>query len=175
MHAYRHGLAALAVVALGGPAQAGGDGVVESAEHQFRLALGADWARISPAPGPEQIIESRVQADTGRTLVVVRMDYPNPDAWRGRRSFFDAVEAGFRSACVGYRRLRVHRGRLQRVPVLDLAFSRERDGARQTVQVRALFFRTYSLVLVITSPGSRRHALRELRAQAAEFRPFFVG
>ncbi len=162
--------------ALSAPARAGAapDQAIENAEHRFRLPLSADWRPVAPAPGPEHIVASYANRATGQSLVVTRIDFPNIDAWRNKRPYFTAVEAGFRAASTDYRRLRKRQRKLGRVPVMDLRFERRRAGARETVDVRVIFFRTYSLTLLVASPDRPpRRVARATRAMLTGFRPFF--
>jgi hypothetical protein len=156
---------ALALIATASAAHAE---VFRDADRRFELELPAAWTKDSDA------LLWR-NSDTDQVMVVTRIDGPTSDAWRGRRSFFDAVEKGVRDSADSFKSLRRRRGKAGRVPTLDLWFQyRATDGADVTVAMRFLFFRRYTLSLAIDTPAKRfRKHRRAVRKLTKSFKPYF--
>lgn len=138
-------------------------------DHRFELALGDDWQRDGDA------LTWR-NPSTAQTLTITRIDSSNYAAWRGRRSFFTGVEQGVIDAAPGYRALRKRRGKLGRVPHLDLWFEYQpADSEPLAVAMRFVFFRRYTLVLAIDTPAERYRKQRaRLRQLTKSFKPYFA-
>jgi hypothetical protein len=162
-------LGLVALAAAGARAQreaAGGPGAVTDAENRYRLEVPAGWQRAQAPAGSLAAWRAR----DGALMVVTRLDFPNRDAWRRKKPFFDQVERGVREESRSYRRIRQRRHRLGRVPAMDLEFSRASDS-HPAVVMRFVFFRHYTLVLSLGAAGEDRR--RALRAVAETFAPYF--
>jgi hypothetical protein len=97
--------------------------------------------------------------------VISRSDFANRRAWRKDARFFREVERGFASATEGYKRTGKKQHKLGRIPVLDLDF---RHGEKRAGQARFLFFRRYTVMLVLS--GSSKRAMKPIRDS---FVPYF--
>ncbi|MBT8495457.1 MAG: hypothetical protein KJO07_20580 [Deltaproteobacteria bacterium] len=136
---------------------------------------------------PEQVASGApaVVAKDGTTLVasfhgpslhaaITRIGVPNRRAWRKDESYFKEVERGLAKTTPGYRRRRLKRHKLGKVPALDLVFDRRTDDGRERVYARFLFFRTFSITLMVgTRAGSPRLAHRRARQLQKTFKPYF--
>jgi len=137
-------------------------------EHRFKLTIDDDFERDG-----EALLWRNGRAE--QTLSITRINSSNHAAWRGKRSFFAGVETGVRSNAPGYRALKKRRGRLGRVPHLDLIFEYDADGdTKITVAMRFVFFRRYTLVLAVDTPARRyRKHRRAVRKLTKSFKPYF--
>ncbi len=161
------GAVAAVALAIALPAPAGAE-PVRHPEDRWELELPESWTRR----GDDQVWAN---PDTGQQLVVHRIDGPGTPAWRGRKDFFDGIEAGVSRTASGYKRLKRSTGKVGRVPTMDLWFRYDAaDGAEVTVAMRYLFFRRYAVVLAVDTPrqSARRHR-RGTRHLLRSFRPWF--
>lgn len=144
---------------------------VRDAENRYELHVPDDWQSLA-------IVDALLGAqapDGAARLVVTRVDHPNRAAWRSERTFFSQVERGVARAADGYRRLHRRRGRLGRVPHLDLRFRRRTADGREVVAMRFLFFRRYSLILTVSTEADRaRRQRRTVRRLVRSFVPYFA-
>jgi hypothetical protein len=107
-------------------------------------ATAAAPAATAAQPGATRLLGSYRHAG-GALLAIARIDYPNPAAWKDDKAFFAEVEAGLARDTAGYQKRAVKRRTLEGVPALDLTFRRRIDGGEETVAMRILFYRNYSL------------------------------
>jgi len=126
-----------------------------------------------------------VEAGEGTTLVaafrgpslsaaITRVDAPNRRAWRKDARFFQEVEEGLAKSVSGYKRLHRRQHKLGKVPALDLNFRRQHANRPDEVVARFLFFRTFTITLMVAVPAK---AAGRARAHAVELRetlkPYF--
>ena len=134
----------------------------------YTLALGNEWKPLEPVP---EGLLAAYRAGT-RRAALVRIDYPNRDAWRKKRAFFEQVERGLAASTRGYRRLSQRTTRIARVPVLDINYRRQTEAGEEEVWARFLFFRRFSVALVLSVPSAEgRRAARGLRSVLKSFEP----
>jgi hypothetical protein len=147
------------------------------AERGFVVTLPAGWQPVGQDAGEGAAAPLlKVTNDkTGQWLVVLLVKGPTDDAAGDGKAALDNLEAGFATAS-GYRRLERKRrelpageGKKGKVAAADLWFVMTRDGKPVVVGVRALFFKTYTLTLVVDAPGKR--IPRETRGIVESFAP----
>jgi hypothetical protein len=144
-------------------------GRLRSSEHRYQLALGSDWIPVSAAA---PAIAGYRRPEHGQLLTITRLDYPNTAAWRNAASFFDQVEAGVAATATGYRRLSRSVSR-DVLPLMDLWFQHQRGGTAETVAMRFLFFRAYTLILTVsTRSAAYPRQRRPVRKLLASFQPY---
>lgn len=126
-----------------------------------------------------------VEAGAGTTLVatflgpvlrgsITRVSAPNRRAWRKDPKFFREVEEGLAKSTKGYRRLSRKQHKLGKVPALDLVFRRNGPKGREVVAGRFLFFRTFSVTLMVAAPNEAwRGNKKRLVGMARSFKPYF--
>jgi hypothetical protein len=129
----------------------------------FELALPDGWRQVEQNTGggdDEPLLKVTSDA-SNQWLVVVKVKGPTDDAWDKPEVALKNFESGFATA-PGYVRISLDKRSLPRrpgaksqIPAADLWFSTERAGAPVTVGARALFFKGYSLTLVVDSPGKK--------------------
>jgi len=141
----------------------------------FQLELGESVKRVATvAATGEATTLVATFAGKGLHAAITRVAFPNPRAWRRDAEFFLEVEAGLSKSTAGYRLLSRKQHKLGRVPALDLRFRRELDGKAQTVHARFLFFRTFSITLMVgVNDGVPRAAQRTALALTQSFKPYF--
>ena len=161
--------------------------VVLDSSHRFRFELGYGWSKQdlpksqvvnerdreldSELEGAVEILARLDHLGHGQHATVVRVNYQNDAAWRGHREFFTNVERGLLDASPGAFHVRRVRGKLGRVPHLDVFFRQKKSAAAQEVSVRFLFFRRYTLIATIGGPSR----YRRLAASAiSRFTPYFL-
>jgi hypothetical protein len=166
----------LAVIAALLTTASGQAGTFRSAKNYIQLELPDQVASSAPA----------VVARAGTSVVasfhgpdlraaVTRIAVPNRRAWRRDKSYFKEVERGLARSTDGYRKRSMRRRKFGKVPAMDLVFDREAPGgARERVYARFLFFRTFSITLMVGVP---KRAARATHARAQElqktFKPYF--
>ena len=105
---------------------------------------------------------------------ITRINAPNRRAWRKDAAFFREVEAGLAKSSQGYKRRTRRQHKLGKVPALDIDFERTHEQATERVYSRFLFFRTFSVTLMIAVPKRAPRSLRRRVAKMrASFRPYF--
>jgi hypothetical protein len=82
------------------------------------------------------------------------------------------VEAGLARDTAGYQKRAVRRRTLDGVPALDLTFRRKSGDAEETVAMRLLFYKTYSLAATAAVPTAQwRKQQRAIEAAVRSFSP----
>lgn len=96
------------------------------------------------------------QGNQPMAMSVSRIDYPSLPAWRKnqRDSFIESVVAGARASAKDYRQKSLKSHRVDRVPALDLHFTRFGKSGQEHVWMRFLFFRRYTLVASASTPST---------------------
>ncbi len=163
----RRALAALALALVGG-----GAALAKSKRpapyidevHGFQVTLPAGWQPVGQDTGAgeaEPIFKAANDA-TDQWLVVIRQKGPTDDVYDDPKTGMENFESGFAKAAPGYQRvsraskkLPAKAGGKAVVPSIDLWFLMDRDGKPVTVGVRALFYRGYTLQLMVDSPGKK--------------------
>jgi hypothetical protein len=165
--------AAVAVVLLGlaGTAAAGdaerpgGDTPIDLPETPAEITIPANW---TSTPIPDVVAKPVVayESPAGAHVVITRAGAHNPLAWaeRTRTKYADQVEAGVTAATEGYQRKKRSIQKVNGVPTMDLEISRLVDGERETVKMRFVFFRTYTLTLAATAPAKDRSTVDAILA-----------
>ncbi len=153
--------------------------VVLDSSHRFRFELGYGWSKQDSSDlqaldkgeeGTVEVLARLHHLAHGQHATVVRVNYQNHAAWRGHREFFAHVEQGLLDASPGASHVRRVRGKLGRVPHLDVFFG-QKNSPTAEVSVRFLFFRRYTLIATIGGPRRYRH----LATHAIEqFTPYFL-
>lgn len=101
---------------------------------------------------------------SGARATLTRTDYPNLPAWRRRAHYFDGVIAGLKNSTPGFALVRRRRGRLGIVPYMDVVYRRAHER-QPYVHTRFVFYRTFTLILAVSSTrGQRRAAARLVRS-----------
>jgi hypothetical protein len=165
----------LAVLSLGAAGAAGQSevepGTLRDPENRFELKVPATWSRSATTGGALLT----VAGPKGLRLTVTRIDNSNLPAWRRDETFFQYVIDGLARTTPGFRLRRKKRDRAGRVPTLNLAFYRKgAAGRKESVWMRVLFFRSYSLIAVSALPATSRRSLRLEANQAVNsFTPYF--
>lgn len=141
------------------PGEDDSESVTRGAGHRYQLTMPGGWTATDPAGAPADVLAGYRHHDSGARVVITRADYPNPAAWRQQTAFFEQVEAGLQASTPGYARLHRRQMRLDRIPAMDLGFRRRAGGGAEVVHMRFLFFRRYTLALVLVAPvhAHRRH------------------
>ena len=164
--------ASLAVAIAALPARAAEPQPYRDPDHYFQIALGDRWSPTEPGAGPEQLLLARAASD-GRALAVARVAYPNPR--RRDRDYQKQIEAGVEAAARGYHRLSHKISRAGYVVVIDVTYRRDTDDGREVVASRFLLFRTFTLILSVTTPArSWRHQRRATQRLLRSFVPYFA-
>jgi hypothetical protein len=156
----RSSAALCAALLAGAVAPVAAEPLVDPKNH-YRLDLGDDWA-VERSGEPPQLLSLRHRS--GARAVLTRTNFPNRPAWRRRAHYFDDVVAGIKANTAGFALHRRKRGRLKKIPYLDVVYRREHDS-RPLVHTRFLFYRTFTLILTASSsPAGRRSAARLVRS-----------
>jgi hypothetical protein len=178
----RAALAAAAVLLLvaGGAAAAKKKPAPLVHEAGFEVVLPDGWRRVEQdtGGGEHEPLLKLTSDKTNQWGVVVRMKGPTDDAWEKPAEALGRFEAGF-STAAGYQKISAKALKLPRrkgakgtIPAADLWFKMQRDGKPVTVGARALFFKGYTLALVVDSPGKKPNA--QAKAVLASFVPSLV-
>jgi hypothetical protein len=145
------------------------------AKNRYQVRVPSDWKQRSVTHSTErEKLLSGWRADHGRVMAVTRVNIRTPRARRGKRAFFDAIEASLKEERPGYKRLYRRKSRVRRVRSLDLVFRHGRGDKREVVAMRMLFFSRYTLMLAISVPAQRwRRERRRTRRVLRSFIPYF--
>ncbi len=148
------------------PAIAHGDvehAPIHDTENRFRFTLPAGLNSATPPPSSQALHYHR--GDRGLVASVTRFDAANRAAFRKdeHEAFFDAVERGLRQNTVSFQLRSRKSQRLDRVPTLDIEFTRENaQGRRERVWMRMLFRYRFTVVATATVPAPTPRRLQRL-------------
>jgi hypothetical protein len=145
---------------------------VRDAENRFELKAPASWTR---KPTSDQHAPLLILSGTeGQRLTVSRINHPNLAAWKKKKHFFEQVVRGLAANTQGFRLRRQKRRKAGLVPVLELAFYRKGKLAKESVWMRFLFFRRYTIVAVSALPANAKRSLRLQANRAVDsLQPYF--
>jgi len=136
-------------------------------------------------PDDVELAATPVETGEGTTLVaafrgpslraaITRVSAPNHRAWRKDVQFFKEVEDGLARSVPSYKRLRQRQHKLGKVPALDLDFRRQRGSSAEQVVARFLFFRTFTITLMVAIPAKASRLERKRVLELREtFKPYF--
>jgi hypothetical protein len=146
----------------------------------FTLTLPAGWQRVEQKTGggDAEPLYKATNDKTDQFLVVVRLKGPTDDAWEKPDEALASFEQGFAKAD-GYARMSLKAHKLPRrkglkgtIPAADLWFRMTRGGKVVAVGARAIFFRGYTLTIVVDSPG--KQPTKGAKAVVESFAPALV-
>ena len=128
-------------------------------ELRFTLSYPSSLRTAKAPPGSEAIVY--LQSGALRASVST-FKSANRAAFRKDQSktFFDSIESGIAASTRRYKRASRKHQRIDRVPTLDLTFSRtSASGARETVWMRFLFRYRFTVVATAIVPVSAKRSL----------------
>lgn len=152
----------------------GGD-EISDAKQRYQFTLKAGWRAVDVPDGSRTPLIGYTNGKAGASLVVNRVTYPNIPAWRRttRAGYYDDIERGVTERVKRYKRL--HRGEMRKgtVPVFDLTFRYRDKRGDQVVLMRFVFYRRYSLSLVIRLPARKfRRYKKAMNRVRDSFQPY---
>ena len=130
---------------------------------RFQLAVAPTLQPSKPA-GESQAVLSFAGPD-GLRASITSFESANRAAFRKDRnaSFFAAIERGLATHQPRYKRLSRNSTRIERVPVLDLSFSRNgASGAKEVVFMRFLFRYRFTVVATAIVPTASSKRVQRL-------------
>lgn len=136
---------------------------------RFQLAVAPTLTPSKPA-GDSQAVLSFAGPD-GLRASVTSFESANRSAFRKDRnaSFFATIERGLATLQPRYKRLSRNSTRIERVPVLDLSFSRKgASGAREVVSMRFLFRYRFTVVATAIVPAASSKRIQRLARNFAQ-------
>ncbi len=139
-------------------------------ERRYKLALDESWQEHPPSD-TTLVFRGR----SGLAASVTSFDSANRAAFRPkeRDAFANAIEQGLRESQPGFRSVKSELARVDRVPRLDLVFSRRGVAGRETVHMRFLFRYRFSVVATVIVPaGSGRKVTRQARRFVEALSPY---
>ena len=148
----------------------------KDAKHRYAVNLDESWRQLAVPTESLAPLAGFEHPASQALLAINRVGYPNLEAWRKRTmpAYKEEIEEGIRATVRGYRPLHSRVHKLGNVPALDLSFRHHTDGRAEVVLVRFLFFRSYSLSLILSTPArTHRTHLRRHRGVLESFQPYF--